>query len=155
MPNQETDSWRCYCMERLVLQWTSTQRTRRSTPKGGPLTQLALGLHTVAGQNSAAVICVRAYRGGHRHRSYSTAWRPTARCERISQHPPSSCLSLSNAAVQVYMYRGTGILLVVYSEISIESTGRNVPAGTVHVYYRSSTKYMYSLHRSTMFPWVQ
>ena len=37
-------------MERLVRQWTSTQRTRRSTPKGGPLTQLALGLHTVAGQ---------------------------------------------------------------------------------------------------------
>ena len=82
-PNRRTDPWRCYYVERLVRQWTSMQRTRRSTPKGGPLTQLALGLHTVAGQNSAAVICVRAYRGGHRHRSYSTARHrsyPTARC---------------------------------------------------------------------------
>ena len=45
-------------MERLVRKWTSMQRTRRSThsnygtrvPYGGPLTQLALGLHTVARQ---------------------------------------------------------------------------------------------------------
>ena len=49
-PNRRTDPWRCYYVERLVRQWTSMQRTRRSTPKGGPLTQLALGLHTVAGQ---------------------------------------------------------------------------------------------------------
>ena len=38
--------------ERLV-HGTSTQRTRRSTPVGGPLTQLALGLHTTKHQHLA------------------------------------------------------------------------------------------------------